>query len=100
MKLTGYDIDGVLTNGIKPEGDYVIVSGRTLAEYGDFVKKLAQNAPVYIRAIGEFGDRQAAGEWKASIVNLLKISKFYEDDPVQAGIIKVNNPDCEVIIVQ
>lgn len=98
--LTGYDIDGVLTHGIKPEGNYVIISGRTLAEYDDSVKQLAQHAPVYIRCTGTFGDRRAAGIWKATIIKLLNITKFYEDDPLQSLLIQKENPNCNVILVK
>lgn len=99
-ELIGYDIDGVLSHGIIPEGNYVIVSGRTLAEYDDFVKSLAQKAPVYIRCSGNFGDRKAAGLWKASIIKLLNITKFYEDDALQSFLIQKENPNCNVILVK
>ena len=99
-KLTGYDIDGVLTAGIKPEGDYVIISGRTFAEYDDFAKQAAQFAPLYIRGVGKFGDVFAAAMFKATMINLLYVTDFYEDDPRQAEIIKQLNPECNVILVK
>jgi hypothetical protein len=100
MKLIGYDIDGVLTAGIVPEGNWVVISGRTYAEYDDFVKSLASKTPVYIRCTGEYGDRKAAGEWKAQMIKLLGVSKFYEDDALQSMIIQKMNPDCEIILVK
>ena len=39
--LKGFDIDGVITAGIQPDG--VIISGRTFAEYDDICKKLIKN---------------------------------------------------------
>ena len=57
--LNGYDIDGVITAGIKPDG--VIISGRTFAEYDNTCKQLAQTNPLYIRGSGKFGDREHSG---------------------------------------
>ncbi len=96
-KLIGYDIDGVLTAGIKPTGNYVVISGRTFAEYDDFAKQAALLAPVYIRGVGLYGDRIHAGNFKASIINFLDVTEFHEDDDVQIKIITENCPRCQVI---
>lgn len=85
--LRGYDIDGVLSVGVQPEHPYVVLSGRTFPEYDAFCKELASNAPVYIRGIGKYGDVVAAGQFKALMINALKITEFHEDDLVQAEII-------------
>ncbi len=98
-KLYGYDIDGVISKNIQVKFPYVIISGRTFKEYDKFVKQLAQNIPVYIRGVGEYGDRIHAGEFKSQIINILEVSEYYEDDPAQANIIKLNCPDCKVIMV-
>lgn len=97
--LRGYDIDGVLTAGVKPKGEFVIVSGRTFAEYDDFAKRAAQIAPLYIRGVGVYGDRASAGMFKADIVEMLGIEEFYEDDALQADLIRQKNPQCNVIEV-
>lgn len=94
--LRGYDIDGVLTIGIRPEAPYVVISGRTLAEYNEFAKQLAQNTPVYIRGTGAMGDREAAGRFKALMINTLGVNEFYEDDIVQLQIIKSNCSTCKI----
>ena len=96
-KLIGYDIDGVLTAGVKPVGNYVVISGRTFAEYDNFAKQAAAMAPVYIRGVGLYGDRVHAGHFKATIINLLGVVEFHEDDDVQINIIKANCPGCNVI---
>lgn len=96
-KLIGYDIDGVLTAGVKPVGNYVVISGRTFAEYDDFAKQAAAIAPVYIRGVGVYGDRVHAGQFKASMINFLNVIEFHEDDDVQIDIIKANCPGCQVI---
>ena len=100
MKLNGYDIDGVLTAGIIPESPYVVISGRTFAEYDAFVRDLASKSPVYIRGVGKYGDQSHAGNWKAHMVDVLGVTDFWEDDLVQAGIIKKHNPTCNVHLVK
>lgn len=97
--LRGYDIDGVLTAGVKPIEPYVVISGRTFLEYNDFAKSLANKAPVYIRGSGKYGDREAAGTFKATMINLLNVNEFYEDDPVQLNIIKNSCPNCLTFLV-
>ena len=97
--MKGYDIDGVLTAGVKPTPPYVIVSGRTFAEYDDFAKQAAQLAPLYIRGTGAYGDRRHAGEFKAGMIAYLGVTEFYEDDPLQADLIEQRNPQCKVIRV-
>lgn len=96
-KLIGYDIDGVLTAGVKPVGNYVVISGRTFAEYDDFAKKASSLAPVYIRGVGKYGDRIDAGNFKATMINLLGVTEFHEDDDIQINIITLNCPNCKVI---
>lgn len=98
--LYGYDIDGVMTKNIKVKFPYIIISGRTFRHYDAFVKQLAQNVPVYIRGIGEVEDWQLAGHFKASIINLMKVTEYYEDEPLQADIIKANCLNCKVIMVE
>lgn len=96
-KLIGYDIDGVLTAGIKPVGIYVIISGRTFSEYDDIAKLLSAMAPVYIRGIGLHGDRIHSGNFKATMINFLGVTEFHEDDDIQINIINTNCPNCRVI---
>lgn len=96
--LTGYDIDGVISAGIEPTGDYVIISGRTFSEYDDLCRSLASKAPLYIRGAGKRGDRVHAGRFKAAIIEILSVATFHEDDPIQAEIIRSVCPFCEVVI--
>lgn len=97
--MTGYDIDGVLTKGVEVGPDDVVISGRTFAEYDDFARAAAQICPVYIRGVGLYGDATHAGMFKAEMIHMLGVTKFYEDDPQQISIIKAINPDCEVVKV-
>lgn len=98
MGLVGYDIDGTLTGRDDLTG-CVVISGRTFAEYNDTCRSLAQRVPVYIRGIGAFGDREHAGRFKAVMIRVLGVTEYYEDDPVQANIIKSFNPDCLIHMV-
>ncbi len=97
----GCDIDGVLSTGFRPkEEDYVIVSGRTVDEWTRTVEEFGSTRPIYLRPFGQPGDRVLAGRWKSVIVSGLKLTKFYEDDALQAAIIKDTCPDCEVVLVE
>lgn len=78
---------------------YVVISARTFSEYNKTCKDLAQDAPVYIRGTGNYGDRQDGGRFKASMINLLGVQEFYEDDPVQIRIIAKLAPDCRIFRV-
>lgn len=100
--MIGYDIDGVLTRTDKTWDltDAVVISGRTFAEYEGAAKQAAQYCPVYIRGVGAYGDRTHAGEFKAETIQRLGVTKFYEDDPLQAAIIQAACPECEVIEVK
>jgi hypothetical protein len=97
MELNGYDIDGVLTSGVKPEGNFVIISGRTFAEYDDFAKRAAQLGPLYIRGRGNYGDQIDAGHFKASMINYLGVTTFHEDDDVQIAIIQQHCPNVKIV---
>lgn len=98
--MIGYDIDGVLTKGYQPSPGDVVISGRTFQEYDAAAKRAAQICPVYIRGVGKFGDDKHAGEFKASMIKQLGVTKFYEDSATQISIIKRVNPDCEIVHVQ
>jgi hypothetical protein len=97
-QVRGYDIDGVLTAGIRPEGPFVIISGRTFAEYDGVAMAAAQQGPLYIRGVGAYGDRRHAGEFKADMIAMLGVTEFHEDDPLQAEIIAQRNPGCTIVI--
>ena len=96
--MKGYDIDGVLTGGIEPDGEFVVISGRTRAEYDDIPKAIAQIVPVYIRHTGAYGDRKDAGKFKAKMIKILGVTEFHEDDPVQAEIIRKACPKCKIVM--
>jgi hypothetical protein len=98
LALIGYDIDGTLT-GKEDLSGCVVISGRTFGEYDDLCKALAQRCPVYIRGVGAYGDRQHAGLFKAVMIANLGVTEFYEDDSVQADLIRQHQPQCVVHLV-
>jgi hypothetical protein len=99
VTLRGYDWDGVAGDGVIPEHPFVIISGRTFAEYDDRIRDMAQLVPVYIRGVGRFRDHQHAGEFKATIINILGVTEFYEDRDDQIDIIRRGCPHCKVVKV-
>ena len=100
LSLTGYDIDGVVTEAFVPKPGDVVISGRTFAEYDQAAKHAAEICPVYIRGSGRFGDVEDAGRFKAEMIRRLGVTKFYEDSETQIEIIKRINPDVEIVHVR
>jgi len=101
-KLSAYDIDGILTAGVKPKKPYVVISGRLNTDWGRTIEQLGPDVVknsdgVYLRPFGEQGDRGMAGVWKGKMINMLGITEFHEDEKIQADIIRAMCPDCEVI---
>lgn len=90
--MKSYDIDGVLTAGVRPEKPCVIVSGRLAAFMPETRRQFAElgidpDIPLYLRPSGEPADRVGAGVWKATIINWARVDEHWEDDPLQAQII-------------
>lgn len=100
-KLIGYDVDGVATEGVRPNPgeDAVYISGRTRDEFDRTVSCLGTDHAIYLRPYGEYGDAMLAGTWKAEMIRLLGVTKFYEDNASQASLIKRLCPNCEVVMV-
>lgn len=97
--LYGYDIDGVITKGITINHPCVVISGRTFSEYDELCSRLSNEYPLYIRWKGKYGDAKEAGEFKAMMINYLGIEEFYEDDLIQASIIRERCKNCNVVII-
>ncbi len=55
--------------------------------------------PLYIRGTGAYGDRRDAARFKATMINLLGVTRYYEDDPVQAQIVSLLCADCQIVLV-
>jgi hypothetical protein len=95
----GCDIDGVLTTGFRPEEpDYVIISGRKTDDWPNTLKDFGGlDRRIYLRPLHFPGD---SPHWKAAMIQWLKITRFYEDDPGQAREIRRICPECVVMIVK
>jgi hypothetical protein len=100
--MVGYDIDGVITAGVIPSPAGVIITGRSYEEAPETITRLRRlgvfNA-VYFNPV-PFTEKslEQAGEWKATMINLLHVTTFYEDDPVQVAIIR-ERTQCDVVPV-
>lgn len=98
VTLRGYDLDGVLTEGVVPKYPYVVISGRTFNEHLlRFSPGTDHALGVYIRGSGKYGDHQASGEFKAMMINHLGVTEFHEDRPEQTAIIRERCPSCVVV---
>lgn len=102
-RLTGYDIDGVATRGVrpKPEDAALYVSGRKTDAFERTIRELGSRHPIYLRpaSMGPDGSEQHGGQWKAAVINLHGVERFYDDSPVCVAIIRASCPGCEVILV-
>ncbi len=101
-KLNGYDIDGVLTKGIRPIHPYIIISGRDYTRWEETINQIGFDAPIYLNPNSSPkmpGNRERSGEWKAEMINRLGVTDFWEDDPVQAKVIAAKTK-CNLIMVK
>ena len=96
--MDGYDIDGVLVPlNVKPGNDFVIISGRLYTDWKRTIQEVGQyEMPIYLRPNGSSEDGVAAAIWKSEIINKLGVTKFFEDNKLQAEIIRGQCPGCEV----
>lgn len=97
------DFDGTYGRKVEPappEQPRCCITGRTFSEYDKSIANVASKMPVYIRGTGKVGDGVHAGEFKASMINLLGVTHFMEDDPGQMAIIQERCPHvviCKVV---
>jgi hypothetical protein len=103
MKINAYDIDGVIymgpnLNGVTPGPNDVIITGRSYEESVETLAMLNKRGitnPVFFNC-RRFDDktRETSGEHKATTLNRLfdngvEVGIFFEDDPVQAKVIRM-----------
>jgi len=99
--INGYDFDGVITAGIRPESFHdVIITGRSYEEASEthsLLFRLGIFNAVYFNPV-LFSDKtlESSGLWKAKMINTLKVDVFHEDDIRQLTIIQ-NETECNVI---
>lgn len=94
----GCDLDGVLADGFVPEEpDFAIISGRHTDDWLRTIGQVGHSRPIYLRP-PLFGPD--SGKWKAQMIGLLGIVKFYEDSREQAETIRRRCPGCVVHLVE
>jgi hypothetical protein len=101
MALVATDLDGTYGRpGLDPPPT-LCISGRTWAEYDDVARGVAERMPLYIRGTGAYGDRDGAALFKAKMIEVLGVTRYYEDDPYQAEIIRRFVPSwaAEIVVV-
>ena len=108
-----YDFDGVISIGITPRSNRdIIITGRCIDEQ-DHVKSILRERGIKCKVyfnpmtLAERGDhtveaRTFSGKHKASTIKRLKdeginIVRFFEDDPIQLGLIKESHPELPVV---
>lgn len=102
MHFNTFDIDGVIfinkeIGGLHPGPNDVIITGRSYEEKDETHKMLMQRGihnPVFFNRIPFVQkSRESSGQHKANIINGLvshgcKIGCHFEDDPIQAAVIR------------
>ena len=106
--INGFDIDGVISIGIHPGPDDVIITGRSFEESKETLEMLRGrgiNNKVFFNPL-KYDDktRESSGDHKASVINGLldqgiKIEKFFEDDEIQKAKIEENTQVAVIHVV-
>jgi len=108
----GYDFDGVITEGIIPDKEGVIITGNTADKEIELRRVLTEiGAPNIQMPIEFFPDKELldnnpdkidelVGGFKAQKIKEFGVLKFYEDNDKQIEIIKEQNPDVEIVKVE
>lgn len=101
--MNSFDIDGVITVGIYPGPDDIIITGRSYEETYETIRMLHDKGihnEVYFNPL-RFEDktRTTSGVHKARIILGLKPRIHFEDDPVQWEIIERLCPETNVVRV-
>lgn len=113
MKINTYDIDGVIymgkdLDGLYPGPNDVIITGRSFEEK-DYTLKMLEARQIKSTVLFnplkfEEKTRESSGRHKAICIEILKLHGIrvgihFEDDPVQANIIRICHPDVNVVEV-
>lgn len=99
--MNGFDLDGVISIGIYPNENDVIITGRSFEESEEtikYLKSLGIYNNVFYNSVS-FNEKtpENSGIHKAKYINLLGIKRFFEDDEDQIKEIKKRCPDVEII---
>ena len=100
--MKGFDCDGVITIGLYPGPNDIIITGRSYEEMPETIKmldKMGIRNPVYFNPL-KFSEKTRVLSSKHKIKILKKfpeIKIFFEDDPIQAYEIDKHLPDVTVV---
>ena len=92
-----YDYDGVVRNGIKPEEGAPIITGRSFEQIG--IPQIKNCAIYYNPVTWNKKTLKNEADWKAYMINCLKIEEFYEDRYDVIEILKRKCPKCNIVKV-
>ena len=107
-----FDFDGVVSVGVYPGPDDIIITGRTIEEAAIVAAYLTPReifCPVYFnpitladRTTGTDRSRTCSGNHKAAIISMLKengvpIGNVFEDDILQLDILRKIHPDLNYV---
>jgi len=95
--LNGYDLDGVLTAGIKPKMPFVVITGRENESAA--LDEWKAKAIVYQRTPEYPATSDGTGHFKAKTIKALGVTNFYENNTHEAAIIHAEVPSCHVHLV-
>lgn len=90
-----YDYDGVVRKGIKPEKGAPIITGRSFEQIG--IPQIKNCAIYYNPVTWNKKTLNNEANWKAYMINRLKIEEFYEDDCKVIEFLKKKCPNCNII---
>ena len=100
--LVATDLDGTFgrrTYPSPPSEPTLCISGRTFGHYDSEAKSVALKMPLYIRGTGRQGDSVAAANFKATMISMLGVTHFLENDYLHAAIIREKCPNVHVLMV-
>lgn len=96
-----FDIDGVITIGIHPGKEDLIITGRSFEEAPEteelLERKEITNQVYYSNTRYAAKTRDGSARFKAQMINALGVTRFFEDDPVQIEIIQNLCHGCKVV---
>jgi len=110
-EINGFDCDGVISipgGGVYPGPNDIIITGRSIEEKSEteqYLKNRGIENRVYFNPL-KFKDktRESSGGHKANVIITLKmydikVVNFFEDDEIQAAVIRDQCPWVNVIIL-
>ena len=90
--MNGFDLDGVISIGLYPGKDDIIITGRSYEESEETIKYLERkgihNEIFFNKVKFDEKTRKNSALHKVNILKKYSINTFFEDDEIQYGTIK------------